>query len=290
VKRFIKVLFTTLLVLSLAFSFIACGGAEGDGDNEVKGIKYKKYAKDLYTIYGYVQEDGKTELDLDAEIKLAVGEEAEVGKIATGAFSGNDALTKIIVPDTVVEISAGAFKNMNKLEELVLPFIGKTANSDLFFDEPNTDGENEGVEKSVDVERTFAYIFGTDSYEKGSPITVNYGAGEATYYIPAYFKKVTISTSKTYSVPMYAFSGIALVREVVLCNTIDAIGEGAFSSCHDLVSVSIPSSVTAIYKEAFKDSANFGKNLDIDGKSTVKDFIDRVANGADIYAGTYLAD
>ncbi len=293
-KRFIKILFTTLLVLSLAFSFIACGGAEGDGDNEVKGIKYKKDAKTgLYTIYGYVQEDGKTELDLDAEIKLAVGEEAEVGKIATGAFSGNDALTKITVPDTVIEISAGAFKNMNKLEELVLPFIGKTANSDLYYDEPSVDGENEDVEKSIDAERTFAYIFGTDAYEKGSPITVNYGASEATYYIPAYFKKVTISTSKTYSVPMYAFSGIALVREVVLCNTIDAIGEGAFSNCHDLVSVSIPSSVTAIYTKAFKDSANFGKNLDSAEKISVKAFIDGVAkceNVMDIYAGTYLAD
>ncbi len=287
-KRFFKFLITTLLLLGLAFSMIACG-ENGDNSTTIqKGFKYKKDAKTgLYTVYGYVQEDNVTVLDL-GDIKDENGNEIIVGKIATGAFSGNDAIVKVIVPESVIEISAGAFKNMNKLEELVLPFIGKTANSDAYYNESSEDGKIEGVEKSVDIERSFAYIFGTDSYEKGAPIKANYGAGEATYYIPACFKTVEIATSSDYSIPMYAFSGINLVREVKLCDTIDAIGESAFANCHDLVSVNLPSSLTAIYTGAFKDSVNFGKNLGETERTALASFIDSIANGTDIYAGTYL--
>lgn len=286
VKRFLKIILTTLLLLGLVLCSVGCG-EDSDNSNKAKGLKYKKDAKTgLYTIYGYVQEDEVTVLDLGA-VKDKDGNAITVGKIATGAFSGNDALTKIIVPDTVTEISAGAFKNMNKLEELVLPFIGKTATADVYYGQTH-DAENDGVEKSVDLERTFAYLFGSEEYSSGAKVTANYGAGTSDCYIPAYFKKVTIKTSKQYSIPMYAFSGISLLREVELCDTVVAIGDNAFSNCHDLTKVNFPSSITAIYKEAFKDSANFGKNLDETSKTALKTLIDSLKKGSDVYTGTYL--
>lgn len=285
-KRFLKILLSTLLLLGLVLCSVACGPSP-DNEHEEPGLKYKKDAKTgLYTIYGYVSENDVTELDLGA-VKDAEGNSIVVGKIATGAFTGNDTLKKIIVPDTVVEIATGAFKNMNSLEELVLPFIGKTANAEVKAGVSGS-GASDDIEKSVDIERTFAYIFGTEAYDKGSPVTVNYGASTATYYIPAYFKKVTINTSKSYSVPMYAFSGISLVREVVLCDKVDVIGENAFSNCHDLTMVTFTASVTTIYGEAFKDSVNFGKNLDKTNKTALKTLIDSVKKGSDVYTGTYL--
>ena len=288
-KRFLKVLLTAILLVGLVLCSVGCGEGR-NAKEETPGLKYKKDADTgFYTIYGYVQEQDVYELDLGKATDKD-GNAIVVGKIASGAFSGNDALTKIIVPDTVTEISAGAFKNMNSLEELVLPFIGKTANSDAYPDETNGEGKSKDVEKSTNIERTLAYLFGTEAYDKGAKVTVKYGTETAEYYIPAYFKKVTVKvkTSEEYSIPMYAFSGMGLIREVELCEGVVAIGDNAFSSCHDLTNVVIPSSVTKIYKEAFKDSENFGKNLSADELSALKTKIDSLANGYDIYVGTYL--
>ena len=283
-KKFLKVLITTLLLLGLALSMVACGETADPTKSAEKGLKYKKDAKTgFYTVYGYVQEDNVTELDL-SNVKDANGNAIVIGKIATGAFRGNDALKKVIVPDTVTEISAGAFKNMNKLEELVLPFIGKTANSDAIMNEYHPEGENEEIEKSVNIERTFVYIFGTDSYDKGASVTANYGASTANYYIPAYFKKVVVKNSEPYSIPMYAFSGVNLIREVELCDTIDAIGDNAFSNCHDLTKVNIPASVKNIYNEAFKGSVNFGANLTEQDNANIA----LATLGTDVFVGTKL--
>lgn len=249
-KKFVKILSAVLLLIVFALGAVACSNP--DDKTGQKGLKYKKDSKTgLYTLYSY-EDDGETEiLDL-SNVKDADGNDIVFGKISSGTFAGNDTLVEVIVPTTVTEISAGAFKNMNKLERLTLPFVGKNANSDAFYGETAS-----SADKATDIERTFVYIFGTEEYEYGAPVTVNYGGGTGNYYIPAYLQKVTINSLESYSIPMYAFSGVSLIREVVLGDKIDAIGDNAFSACHDLLTVNIPASVLKIYKEAFKNSENF---------------------------------
>lgn len=277
-KKFVKILSTVLLLIVFALGAVAC--TNPNDETAKKGLKYKKDSKTgLYTVYSYVDDGETTVLDL-GNVKDEDGNDIVIGKISSGAFSGNDSLVEVIVPTTVTEISAGAFKNMNKLERITLPFIGKNVNSDAFL------GETAGsTDKSTDTERTFAHIFGTEEYEYGAPITINYGANTADYFIPVFLQKVTVISAESYSIPMYAFSGVSLVREVVLGDKIDAIGENAFYNCHDLLKVNFPASVLKIYKEAFKDSANF-----VTAEGLDKARFDAMNPGENVFVGTKLEE
>ncbi len=242
-----KKLFRVLLILALAvacsLSLFACG----DGNDEVgtKGIKCKKI-DGVYTIYDYV-EDGISVLNLADCLEEGVTNV----RIKKGAFSGNNTLTKIIVSDKITEIDKGAFENMNSLESLEVPFIGKTANSDAYYAESKKD-----VDKATDSARTIAHFFGDTEYGMGVPVTINYNENASTTcYMPLTFTEVIVNATSEYSIPMYAFNGAVNLTSVKLVGNIDAIGEYAFSGCKEIKSIEIPATVKTIYKGAFKDCA-----------------------------------
>lgn len=247
-KKFLTIIIGVMLAVLAAFSLTAC-----DGDQTVsgkKGLLYKKTNSGEYVIYRYVDEGkGVTELDIasyltDIQGELDGGAELIIKK---GAFANNNTLTKVVVPDSVTEINAGAFEKMSKLEELVVPFVGKTANSDLFY------GESKKAEdKSVDSARTIAHFFGAQSYDAGMSVTINYGASSTTVFMPVTFSKITVTASYDYSIPMYAFCGAFNLAEVVLGENVDGIGEFAFSETF-IESIELPSKVSTIYKSAFKN-------------------------------------
>ncbi len=241
-KKIINILLALVLIVVSAFSLVACGDTNGNGDK--KGLLLKKYAgEEFYTVYGYVDEgEGITSLDIGA-----VAGDKTVGRIASNAFSGNDTLTEVIVPDTVTEIASGAFQKMKRLSKITLPFVGKTALADSYMYETD---EADG--KAINGERSFAYIFGMEEYSYGEAITAGFGSGSETYYLPANLKEITIKPSGEYKIPMYAFSGIKLIEKVNLKGNITAIGSYAFQDCRDLSTVEIPASVTTIGFSAFK--------------------------------------
>ena len=263
-KRLLKLLTLTLIALCCAFSFLACD--DGDGGNNDKGLLCKKFTgEDFYTVYKYVDEGkGVTKLDIGAEVKEKYGDDAVVGRINTNSFSGNDTLLEIIVPDTVTEINAGAFSTMRRLEKITLPFVGKTANADAYIGE-TADGEN----KAVNEERTFGYLFSSEEYDFGGKITVNYGAGTKTYYIPASLTEVTIAPKDDYKIPAYAFNGVNQVNKISLSNKVTEIGEYAFENALSIHSFAIPETVTKIHKGAFKGATNL-KNVTMGGNALVE--------------------
>ena len=265
-KKFITTIVICLLAITTVFSLVACNGA--DANKKEAGLYYKVLkGDDFYTVYDYVAEDGKTVLDLNEYNKDGV----VIGKIASGAFKNNDTIKEIIVPETVEEIASGAFSNMKALEKITLPFIGKNANADTFYGESAP-----SEEKSIDAQRTLAYLFGTERYAGGASITSNYGAGSATYYVPATLQEVTITCEKegrdAYGIPMYAFNGFTAISKVNLIGNIDVIGVSAFDGCHALSSINIPASVKEIGEGAFCTAPitrldfEEGSNLEIIGE------------------------
>ena len=253
-KKIINILLALVLILVSAFSLVACGDSR-DNDGK-KGLLVKKYSgEDFYTVYGYVDEgENVTSLDIGT-----VAGEKTIGRIAKNAFSGNDTLEEIIVPDTVTEIAGGAFQKMKKLSKITLPFVGKTALSDSYIYETD---EADG--KSVNEERAFAFIFGTEEYAFGEAITINHGSATATYYIPSSLTEITIKPAGEYKIPMYGFAGTVLVEKVNLVGNITSIGKYAFQGCRDLASINIPASVTTIDNYAFEGCSYLANGLTFD--------------------------
>ncbi len=269
-KKIINILLALTLILVACFS-VACGGGVDNGNTE-KGLRLKKYSgEDFYTVYGYVDEGDNLET---LDIATKAGDKV-VGRIAQNAFNGNDTLKEIIVPNTVTEIAGGAFAKMKKLEKVTLPFVGKTAVADSFLFETD-----EATNKSVDIERNFAYIFGTEEYSFGEAISVSYGSGSATYYIPSSLQEVTIAPASEYKIPMYAFSGVKLISKINLNGNITVIGENAFENCRDLSSINIPSTVTDIYKKAFNGCEYLNEGLTFDANSKL------VSIGSEAFVGS----
>lgn len=240
-KKFLKVISILALAIVTAFGVVACGG--DDGASTEKGLLYKKL-DGVYTIYKYV-DDGRedTILDLAKELEQGVTDV----RIKAGAFSGNNTITEIVIPDTVTSIDAGAFKNMKKLVKITTPFVGGSANADAEY------GDSKPSDKSTGLARTFAHWFGTSEYDGGMPITVEYDNGASeTIYVPTTFNSVKLVAANGYSIPMYAFSGAINLTTIELNEGIAVIGENAFKGCKNLIDITVPASVTKIAKNAFK--------------------------------------
>lgn len=259
-KKVLKTLIAVMMAAMLVFSVTAC--KDGSNGDDGVGVEYKKI-DGVYTIYNYGQEDDVTVLDLGE----VLGEDITDVRIKKGAFSGNSKLTKIIVPATVTKIDAGAFEKMGALVTLELPFVGESANSDIYHAESK---KAEG--KAVDSARTIAHLFGTEEYDMGAPVTVSYNdKSSTTCYMPLTFREVIVNAESSYSIPMYAFSGAVNLTSVVLKGKVDAIGENAFKGCKELTEIELPETVVTICKDAFNGCAKL-KTLAVKAETiTVKE-------------------
>ncbi len=241
-KKVLKVLLISILAICMCLPVVACDNTSAS--SSTPGLKVKKI-NGVYTVYDYVQEEGVTVLDIGAKLAEGVSDV----RIRKGAFEGNSTLTKIIVPDTVTEIDAGAFQKMSALETLELPFIGKTANSDTYLNETK-----KADDKSVNTERTLAHVFGSEEYDAGVEIVMSYDVtNTVSAYMPVTFKEVIVNATTEYSIPMFAFNGAVNLSSIVLKGKIDAIGEYAFCGVKEITSIDIPTTVKTIYTGAFMD-------------------------------------
>ena len=260
-KKIFSLLLIAVMSMLAVFTMIGCGDTP---DNpSAKGISCIK-ENGKYVVYKYVDEGlGVTELDIDAVVKAKYGDSAEVSRIKEGSFDGNSTLTSIVVPNTVTKIDGGAFKNMKKLKDITLPFIGSNVFADAY------EGQSLSEDKAVDAERLFGYIFGTEEYVGGSKISQTFNAIEgnvSTYYVPMTLRTITIAPKDNYQIPMYAFSGLTLVTKINLTDKVTAIGERAFYNANCFDELKVPASVTNIYKGAFENFSTLTK-VDFNGTS-----------------------
>ena len=241
-KKVLNLVLVMMLALTAAFSITAC--VDNNRPNGATGLLSKINSEDVLIIYDYI---GDAEV-LDIAEELDIPDGIEKVRIKSTAFSGNGTIKTLIVPETVTEIEAGAFKNMKSLEKLTVPFVGKNANSDAFQNESAS-----AEDKAVNSERTIAHFFGAESFDDGVSVTINYGASTTTCYMPAALKEITVKSTAAYSIPMYAFSGATNFSKIVLGDNVDAIGVNAFEDTW-FASIVIPTSVKNIYEGAFKNA------------------------------------
>ena len=248
-SKFLKTLIVALLSFTLLFAFTGCDQNDGDDTLVTGDLTYKLYEDEddnhkYYTVTGYT-------VTSDDAVKMASGDfssftaaqrEIEipatynnypVEKIAAAAFADQVILKKVVVPATINEIGEGAFSGCTNLQELTIPFVGKTA-----------DATNE--------ERVFGHLFGSASTGEGNTqITAKIHQEETeagtTFYVPASLKSVTVLGNR---VPECAFYGMAMLQTVVV-DSATYIGAFAFQGCSLISQVNV-SAATAIYDGAFQ--------------------------------------
>ena len=138
--------------------------------------------------------------------------------------STNNAIKKIIIPDSVTNIGTSAFYNCEALTNITIPDSVTSIQGYAFLD-----------------------CYKLSDLSIGNKVkSIGY---EAFYYCRS-LTSITIPDSVT-DIGEYAFSDCTSLTSVTIGNSIRSIRKNVFSSCTSLISVTIPDSVTSIEKYAF---------------------------------------
>ena len=249
-KKVLTIFLLSLVAIIFSLSLVGCQ-LDGGSTRTKPGISGSvKAGTTTYVINKYNAEKDVTSLTISIEA-LNLPDNVTQIEIKDKAFMGNTSLESIIVSSDVVKIGSQAFAKMTKLESLELPFVGKTIESD-----PTQNNSGDGSNKSVDASRTIAHIFGTETYNGGSSVSVNYGGEKpSVVFIPETLKTIKINPKENsnYNIPMYAFNGVTAFEEIALGDNVVGIGEYAFASCGGIETFAIPASVKTIYMGAFEN-------------------------------------
>jgi hypothetical protein len=232
---------TLFLALTLALGLISCNEPEkkqeelppvvtvGLPENEKLTTSYEAdgFVVNLYESYSEIAEYRGKETVVtvpDAFMGLSVK------SIYEYAFFGNEAITKVTLPDSVIVIGKSAFQDCTALTEVVLG-NGLEVISQAAF----RDSALEKINLPDSVAEMGRYAF--------------YRTRIAEIKLPS-----SLST-----VPKYAFYGCERLTKIEFCPRVEWISEYAFSSCTALTSVVITDRVELISDYAFSECKALAK-------------------------------
>ncbi len=252
-KKLFNIILAVLMLVLCAFSLTACSPDDG-GSNGKTGLIISRDKQGNYVVRDFVYVEGCLSSDGSLDIGAVLEEKGITSaKISAGAFEGDDKIKKLIVSDKIVEIEEGAFRNMKSLETLEVPFVGKNAKADAFFDQTDI-----ATGKATNKAKTFSHFFGTTEYEKGTKM--NNGFGDV--YVPYTLRNVIVNATANvdytvldkvgYAIGEGAFKNANVLRNVTLKGeNLKEIGFEAFSGCTAIQSITLPSTITTVYDSAF---------------------------------------
>ena len=153
----------------------------------------------------------------------AVIEGFPVTQISSGAFSGNEIIKTVVIPDGVEFIDSTAFADCPNLESVIIPDSVTEVGNSAFRESKNL--------KSI-----------TWSANADVPDYAFSESGIVSVVIPDGVKRIG----------EYAFRNCENLKEVYIGNTVTEMGESAFEYCNSLVVIDfLPASLTVIPKSAF---------------------------------------
>lgn len=166
-------------------------------------------------------------------------------------FNSYSNLTKITIPDSIVNLGTNTFGYCSNLEEVILSNQLTTITSNVF----------ENCVSLVDItlpstittisSSAFKNCTSLESINLPSSIT---HIGNDAFYGCTSLEEITIPASLSY-IGNYIFSGCSSLEDVTITNGLTTIGVGMFYNCCSLESITIPESVAFINSYAFEYSA-----------------------------------
>ena len=157
------------------------------------------------------------------------------------AFDGQQGITSVTVPDSVLEIGNSAFLQCTGLQSISLPEGLRTI--DKFAFEGCTALTSVTIPASVTAIGEYAFVQ-TSLTQVTIPDSIT-TLSSAAFYQCAKLTSVTLPDTLTEIGPS-AFSECTSLAQITIPKSVTAIGRSAFSFCSNLKEVSIPKGVTAI--------------------------------------------
>jgi len=188
-----------------------------------------------------------------------------VTTIGYRAFADCSSLPSITIPSGVTTIGDSVLFGCGSLESITTPFSGTLSYKPL------------GPELYI-IAEPFGYLFGSIGYTNSvavSQMRLLEEVGcesyyeEHTYYFPKNLKTVIFTGKSIYE---YALLNCSTLTDVIICDSVQTIGEGAFFDCASLTTVTIPDSVQTIGNYAFYDCDSLTTVTIGDSVQTIGDY------------------
>lgn len=217
----------------------------------------------------------------------------EVSEVYNGCFQYKSNIISVTIPNSVISIGESVFRGCTSLENLTIPFVGRSSTSTGFqgvfgyifgYTTQTADSGYSSSSSSFTTlttgsvanavcswtDKTYSYRVKTGGSLLFPKYTTYYGLRSYWYYIPSSLKNVTvtggnINTAAFCRVPNIGviFNGVGTIGEyafyngtptsITMSESVTSIGNAAFYGCSGLTSITIPNSVTTIGSNAFRN-------------------------------------
>lgn len=179
----------------------------------------------------------------------------EVKEIGGSAFSSNNNLFGVVIPDTVISIGSNAFSNCFSLQELTIGKSVETIGDRAFYDCI--------VLTSVIIPNSVTTI-GEQAFQdcnEMSNLTIGYSVREIgeNAFVRCYALTSVIIPNSVETMGMGVFIRCTSLQTVVIGNSLTEIGPRMFEECTSLQSVTLGNSITKIGYSAFIDCYSLSK-------------------------------
>lgn len=220
------------ILCGILAAFIAVTSAEGNLFFAKAPVVQAAYDTSSESNFEFNEDTATIEKYVGSEEEVVIPSEingVSVKAIGEDAFSSNEYITEVIIPDGVETIGAEAFLNCPNLQEIFIP----------------DDVEHLG-------RLAFFMCENLEEVELGSGISV---IGENTFYGCASLESITLPDSVT-EIGAHAFAECAELEVVEIPGSVTVIEEEAFKNCVSIKKITIPSSVKSFGEEVFAGNNN----------------------------------
>ena len=230
---------------------------------------------ELPRIYYTVSDSGATVTGSGGNLTDVVIPDTLGGKpvvaIGKDAFSGQSAMTRVMVPDTVVSLGQNAFRNCQALTEINLPAGVTALPNDAFF----------GCYALAEIDLTGINSLGSNAL-RGCRSLTEVTIPEGITTLPSSLLEDATGLTQVHlpstltTINNYAFYNCKALTEIAIPAGVTAIPYGAFQKCSALESVQLPAGVESIAQNAFRECTkltqiNFPAGLTSIGNEAFRD-------------------
>lgn len=222
---------------------------------------------------------GLNNSDIKEVIIPSVHNQRPVKRIAVGAFSANNHITSISIPDSITNIGDRAFENCRYLTSIIIPDsvteIGNYAFSNSYITDITlpknikriSNGTFSGCIKltkiiipdGVTEIKDYAFNSCTALKEISIPDSVT-EIGSSAFQLCEALQSITLPDGVT-TIKSYTFNHCSLLSEINLPKNLVNVNLGAFYDCTSLFAVTLPDTVTTIGESAFNGCSALRKIL-----------------------------